>query len=207
MGDASLPPSEPLSPRLDDRILSTLSELPGRIAFNGLRRALGAHPESLARALRRLEREGLVERGEDGYRALQIEHPPGADVASELRPIARVELPPGVPSEQVFGRLMGHWFGSLRWVGTVERPSGPLLVWSRRDGAGHVLAGISKGVLRVYVPGSEVGHDDPVEAEDAAYELLSHAVAALRPPSASRYGPVSFLRSEARDRPRWIVEN
>ena len=55
---------------LDDRVLTALQGLSGRIAFSGLRRVLRTHPESLSRSLRRLEREGLIERSDGGYRAL-----------------------------------------------------------------------------------------------------------------------------------------
>jgi DNA-binding Lrp family transcriptional regulator len=179
------------SSRLDDRVLVTLQEMNGRIAFSGLRRVLKAHPESLSRALHRLEREGLVERSEGGYRALLRE--PRVDAASltRLRPIAHVRVPLGTPPETVLGRLAGRWFGSLRWVGVIDRPSQRLLSWARRDGSGYVLLGIHAGNLRVYVP-DEPGPGDLAEAEDAAYELLGHAVGALRPTTPD--GGVTFLR-------------
>lgn len=193
--------------RLDERILTTLQDLHGHIAFNGLRRALGAHPESLSRALRRLEREGLVERVDGGYRALAIDAVPPTDLSETLRPIARVDLPPGALPETVLARLAGHWFGALRWVGVVERPSGRLLIWARRDGTSQVLVGIQRGVLRVYVPEGSGGNVDLSEAEDAAYELLVHAVDALRPPTGDRLGALTFLRSPYLPRPPWSVEN
>jgi len=185
-------PTRPPSGGLDERVLSTLQGLPGRIAFSGLRRVLHAHPESLSRSLRRLEREGLVERSADGYRALgdAVKGPEGP--TTELRPIARVDLPPGALPESVLGRLSGRWFGSLRWVGVVDRPSGRLLAWARRDGVGYVLLGIERGVLRVYVREESSG-DDVTEAEESAYELLGHAVEALRPSGRDSVGSVSFL--------------
>ncbi len=177
---------------LDERVLSTLHGLNGRIAFSGLRRVLHAHPESLSRSLRRLEREGLVERSDGGYRALG-EVPRGtAPQSTDLRSIAQVDLPPGAPPDSVLGRLSGRWFGSLRWVGVVEGPSGRLLAWARRDGTDYVLLGIDRGVLRVYVR-TETSGDDPNEAEDAAYELLVHAVDALRPSGPDPVGSVSFF--------------
>lgn len=168
------------SSRLDDRVLATLNELHGRIAFSGLRRVLKAHPESLSRALRRLERDGLVERSEAGYRVLSPEPPLDPSDPSPLRSIASVRVPAGIPPEAVLGRLSGHWFGSLRWVGVIERPSERLLAWARRDGTGYVLLGISGTELQVFVR-DEIGLGDLGEAEDAAYELLGHAVGALRP--------------------------
>ncbi len=189
-------PSEASTSRLDERILTTLQDLRGRIAFNGLRRALGAHPESLSRALRRLEREGLVEHVDGGYRALDLDGSATGELSERLRPIASVDLPPGVVPDAVVGRLTGHWFGDLRWVGVVEHPNGRLLVWARRDGSSPVLAGIRRGVLRVYVPEGSVGRDDPSETEEAAYELLVHAVGALRPPAPDSVGSVTFLRPD-----------
>ena len=177
---------------LDERVLSTLLGLQGRIAFSGLRRVLHAHPESLSRSLRRLEREGRVERSSDGYRAVGVGSDPLPEGTPQLRPIAQVELPPGTVSDSVLGRLSGRWFGSLRWVGVVDGPTSRLLAWARRDGAGYVLLGIHRGVLRVYVRGDD-SEDDEVETEDSAYELLTHAVGALRP---SVHGPtdsVSFF--------------
>ncbi len=181
--DRDEPPAA-LSGRLDDRVLETLQELHGRIAFNGLRRALGAHPESLSRALRRLEREGLVERSSSGYRSLVRAPSLDPSDTTPLRPIARVRLPDGVTPESVRARLSGRWFGTLRWVGVIDRPSHRLFAWAGRDGAGPVLLGIEGRDLRVYVPDG-AGPADPSDAEDAAYELLAHAVGALRPDPAA----------------------
>jgi len=164
---------------LDERVLTTLQSLSGRLAFSGLRRFLGTHPESLSRSLRRLEREGLVERVDGGYRALAPA--PTVDAGSDagLRSIAQVEVAPGTRPEELLGRLVGRWFGSLRWVGLLERPDGELLAWARRDGGGLVLLGLKGRTLSIYLP-SMREDDDPAEAEEAAYELLYHAVEQLR---------------------------
>jgi|SRR5271157_2517363 len=195
------PPDDP-SPKpsggLDERVLSTLQGLSGRIAFSGLRRVLHAHPESLSRTLRRLEREGLIERLDGGYRAMGV-FPTGIPSAtSDLRRIAQVDLPPGTPPESVLGRLSGRWFGALRWVGVVDGPSNRLLVWARRDGTGYVLLGIQGRVLRVYVRG-DVSADDLNEAEDSAYELLVHAVGALRPSPHGAAGSVTYFAHDFRE--------
>jgi hypothetical protein len=190
---------------LDERILATLEGLPGRVAFSGLRRVLGAHPESLARALRRLEREGLVERVDGGYRSFGERARSLEEITAELRPIASVDLPFGTLPESLLGRLAGRWFGSLRWVGVVERTDGRLLAWARRDGAGYVLLGVDRGHLRVYVPGSSAT-DDPSETEDAAYELLVHAVDAVRPTPTTR--PTTTLLAATPDPGRaWAADN
>jgi hypothetical protein len=163
---------------LDERVVSALHGLSGRVAFSGLRRVLQAHPESLARSLRRLEREGLVEKIDGTYRIRDDGQAPPAD--PELSTIAHVELPTGAEPEGLLGHLAGRWFGSLRWVGVLDRPGGPLLAWARRDGPGLVLLGREGSQLTVYVPEQE-RTADPHGAEDAAYDLLLHATEALRP--------------------------
>jgi hypothetical protein len=190
--------------RLDERVLTTLKGLPGRVAFSGLRRVLHAHPESLARALRRLEREGLVERVDGGYRALSGPGRPVRDLTRELRPIAEIDLPTSTPPEVLLGRLTGRWFGTLRWVGVVERPDGRLLAWAHRDGSERVLLGIDRGKLRVYV--SEDPATAASESDDAAYELLVHAVDALRP-SPVLSGSVTFLARSTSPDATWGHDN
>ncbi len=165
--------------RLDDRILGALQGLPGRIAFNGLRRVLGAHPESLARALRRLEREGRVERTVGGYRARFS----GASVPASgdpLRQIARLRLPAGVDPAALSAQLTGRWFGSLRWVGVIERPGRRWLTWAERDGSNPVLLSIDHGAMRVAAPVAADG-SDPNDSAEPAYELLVRAMEAVRP--------------------------
>jgi DNA-binding Lrp family transcriptional regulator len=176
--------------RLDDRVLDALQRMHGRMAFSGLRRSLGAHPESLARALRRLEREGLIDRASTGYRALDAPRGIADTPGTELRSVARIEVPLGLDSEAILARLTGRWFGGLRWVGVVERPPDRLLSWARRDGTGKVLLAARGGSLQIYTAGGR-GNGDPDDSEDAAYELLVAVAATLRPSGPSR--PVAFL--------------
>lgn len=190
--------------RLDERVLTALQGLPGRVAFSGLRRVLRAHPESLARALRRLEREGLVERVDGGYRALVGAGSAPRALARDLRSIAAIDLPVATPPEVLLARLTGRWFGSLRWVGVVERPEERLLAWARRDGSDYVLLGIDRGRLKVYVPAGPAGVSG--DADDAAYELLVHAVDALRP-TAPANGSVTFFAAPNTLLADWRPEN
>lgn len=181
-----------LEPRLDDRVLAILGGTPGEITFNGMRRALEAHPESLTRALRRLSRDGLVRREAGGYRlgdsaVLARSGPSPLDRAKEpVRAlVAEVRLPPTEPIPELLGRLAGRWFGRLRWVGTYDRAREPLLVWSRTDGPGQLLLGLRRGHLRVYTepPPAELGSGSRA-LEEAARELLWHALGLLAQASA-----------------------
>ncbi len=170
--------------------MAALREHAGALAFSGLRRALGAHPESLTRALRRLERWGRVARDGAGYRLsddeeegppAELELPAGLSPATgaDRIPLAEVLLAPGVDATRLMGHLAGRWTGSLRWVGVYDRAREPLLAWSRADGPGQLLLGVRNGRLRVYAehpPGDPV----PPGLHEAAQELLVFALGRLR---------------------------
>jgi hypothetical protein len=180
-------PGPGLEPRLDDRVLAILGGTPGEITFNGIRRALEAHPESLTRALRRLSRDGRVTRDIGGYRlgesavpARSGPGPLGRPVEPARALVAEVRLPRTEPVPELLGRLAGRWFGRLRWVGTYDRAREPLLVWSRVDGPGQLLLGLRRGHLRVYTepPPASLGTASR-GLEEAARELLWHALGLL----------------------------
>jgi DNA-binding Lrp family transcriptional regulator len=174
------PPPDPeprgwLSDRLDDRIIALLGSNPGHLAFNGLRRALQAHPESLQRALRRLERGGVVRRDPIGYSLADLGRAPTPAVRpTPAREVAVVELPPGTGVEEFLGRLAGRWVGSLRWVGLLDDPSDPRLVWAVPGMEGRVVAAVREGRLRISVEAS--GTPPPPLLLDAAHDLVVFAV-------------------------------
>ncbi len=147
-----------------------------------------------------------MERADGGYRALGPSPALDAPTAEELRSVARVQLPPSVVTTSLLGRMTGRWFGSLRWVGTIERPTGRLLAWARRDGSGMALLGVRGGYLQVYVPGGSTS-DDPTESEEAAYELLFHAVEAARPPAEAEAAAEARARAFVLARPTWAIDN
>lgn len=207
MASSAAPPDPPRDPRLEDRVVELLSVRPGAIAFNGLRRTLGAHPESLTRALRRLERFGLVEHADGGYRlgpAAQDETPPRAASSnpptSHRTVVGEVQMVAGLDSPQVLGLLAGRWAGELRWVGVYDRPGQPLLVWSRTNGPGHVLLGLDRGQLRVYAETSEPGPPSS-ELAEAARSLLVFALGRLRGATTAPDGAADLLTFEL-TRPR-----
>jgi DNA-binding Lrp family transcriptional regulator len=172
-------PTEWVSDRLDDRIVALLQSNPGHLAFNGLRRALEAHPESLQRALRRLERGGVVRHDTVGYSLAGSVGPTSRSIERDpTHEVARVELPPGAEVDGFLGDLVGRWVGPLRWVGLLDDPDHPRLVWAVPGTEGRVVAAVQDGRLRVTVE-STATPPSPVLL-GAAHDLVVFSVRHLR---------------------------
>ena len=167
--------AEAFDPRLDDRIVELLSREGGRLAFNGLRRALRVHPETLSRALRRLERGGAVLHDTVGY-AVADDARSGdlGSLSRDLRSIAELDLPDPWTEEAVLGTLAGRWSGALRWVGSSERPEGIAMIWSVPADGARVVLTVRARHLSVLI--SSPSATPPERTERAALGLLRHVL-------------------------------
>lgn len=163
--------------RLDDRIVRLLGSVAGHVAFNGLRRALSAHPESLSRALRRLERGGTVLHDERGYTLVEGSPEMPTSEPPVWRSVAQVEVPLGVSREALLGQFAGKWMGRLRWVGGYDHPTEPLLIWSVEGTPGHVVLAIDGRTLRVGVEEPTPGSSEALVA--AARELFTYGLSRI----------------------------
>ena len=138
----------------DTDVLNLISqEALTRFTFDGLKRRLGLHPETLSRILSRLEQEGIVEKGPEGYRVTskidQIEtlH---STISDESRmPLLQTLVPTNVSVEQLVLNLKGKWFGLLRWLGSTEGEEGITLKWITEDGSIQVNANILEPALTI----------------------------------------------------------
>ncbi len=185
---------------LEERVLECLGRESGRLSFNGLRRALGAHPESLTRVLRRLERGGAVVRDGRGYELADGFHEAlGKPPERVFKTVASVELARGVEREEVLGRLAGRWFGRLRFVGVYEGETDPWLVWSIPGLEGRVLLSVHGRTLRVGV--DPHGPDAEELLEEHARELLLRGLERL-PRGAVPRAPTAALAAAPRPA-RW----
>jgi hypothetical protein len=119
--------------------------------FDGLRRLVGTHQETLSRSLRRLEEGGFIRRTDSGY-VLQRD---SMGVRSEgwsswLRiPVLSMVLPLNFDQEQILRLLRGRWFGELRWLGHTAQDGEFVLHWVSNDGKVGVDAGLSRGKLQI----------------------------------------------------------
>jgi DNA-binding MarR family transcriptional regulator len=150
-------------PELEDREMAVLAALRAeeRTAFQGLRRKLGLHQQALTRTLRRLERNGAVERDERGYAlttqgkaALQGIVPVAR--RADLLPVLQALLPPSVTADDVAQRLARRWFRDLRWYGRADAPGEVTLSWLTVD-AGRLVRVRFRDLSRGYAAGEERG--------------------------------------------------
>lgn len=155
----------------------------GAVSFQGIRRKLGMHQETLSRALRRLERDGLIDKSEHDYKISKK----GSEIltrgkgkASEHSifhvifpiPILRTILPPTATEFELERALSHKWFGSLRWYGSSSGEDGTILSWTTDDGKLRLSTRIANGYLTVE---SEATTKESMEiAIKAAYEIFDH---------------------------------
>lgn len=144
--------------------------------FEGLKRSLGAHPETLSRILTRLEEQHVVEKTERGYEVTER----GREVVG-LRELASVEprmtllrtlLPRVDNPREAISSLRGRWFGPLRWLGYSEDERGTNMKWITEDGGIQVDAIFTDGELTI--EGRVREGKDLTDAIKASHQLVGH---------------------------------
>ena len=144
--------------------------------FEGLKRRLGMHPETLSRILDRLEEEGIVEKSSQGYTVTKeivkhLRHPPREDRNSRAV-LLQTFLPTDLPVEELISNLRGRWFGLLRWLGLAKNEEGVALKWVTEDGDIQVDAKITLNTLTIEAKFLH-GYNRNL-ALKAAYQLMTH---------------------------------
>ena len=144
--------------------------------FEGLKRRLGAHSETLSRILDRLEEQRILEKTEQGYQVTER----GREVTS-LRQLAASEprltllrtlLPHVENPREAISNLRGRWFGPLRWLGYSEDEKGTSMKWITEDGSIQVDAIFSGGELTI--EGRIKEGKDLTDAIKASHQLVGY---------------------------------
>jgi predicted transcriptional regulator len=164
---------------LDDREIEVLkllsSEQNAHFSFQGLRRRLGFHQETLTRTLKRLEDARAIERSPDGYTLKN----PGSNFsftvrtsAANSKPIVEAYLPAQVDVTVLFQRLRGRWFSNFRWLGYSHDGNLLSMSWISEDGRMELQAKINSDKITI---GADT-HGDYNQSEQmaAAYQLFDH---------------------------------
>jgi DNA-binding MarR family transcriptional regulator len=161
--------------------------------FDGLKRRLRVHPETLSRILYRLEEQGIIEKATSGYnvttKAKQLlkQHP--IYEAQPTVPILQTLLSPDIPIEQIISNLRGKWFGNLRWVGTSQTLEGTALKWITEDGGTQIEATFTQGTLSI--DAKPLTEKDLNKAMKASYRLIAYITRMYSRPTQTR--PVAFF--------------
>jgi len=164
---------------LDDRereVLKLLSsEQNAHFSFQGLRRRLGLHQETLTRTLKRLEEARAIERSSEGYKlrgatssysfAIQTSQPPA-------KPLIDAYLPSQVDVSVLFQKLRGRWFSNFRWLGYSHDGNRLSMSWISEDGRMQLQARINAG--KITIGADSYSHQSESEQISAAYQLFDH---------------------------------
>lgn len=193
----------------DKKVLSLLNQdsnlNDNQYTFNGLVRKLGIHQQSLARSLHRLESSGLIIKTDYGYKLtknldsvlvkksrIDLENL-SKSISLQYTPfeqIIQMYIPTNVKVEDVVNKLLGKWFGTLRWIGIVEGDGGYVLQWTGSDKYHVNLKLVSRYAV---VESDAQGVDIKSEATINAHRILEQITKLLkeyqeRPERKTKYG-------------------
>ncbi|HYB03492.1 MAG TPA: MarR family transcriptional regulator [Nitrososphaerales archaeon] len=154
------------------------------LSFQGIKRKLGLHQETLSRSLHRLQRDGFVERLDHAYRI----SPKGiTSIAGEksklpslkLEPVdpyaislLRARLPPDINVPELVNSLSYKWFGNLRWLGSTQTPESATLSWMTEDSDLKISVRIKEDLLTIET--FPTGSGSISDATRSAFELFDH---------------------------------
>lgn len=138
----------------DREVLEFLSRDPSaQVAFQGIRRKLGIHPEQLSRALHRLADDELVQKTDLGYRvtrrAMGILSPREWTSDQPGVTILQTYLPADLDLRTLVASLRGTWVGPLRWYGLSDSDEELRLSWTLEDESIQLETRIRAGQLAV----------------------------------------------------------
>jgi DNA-binding transcriptional ArsR family regulator len=159
----------------DSDVLSLIDEEDlTTFTFDGLKRRLGLHPETLSRILNRLEEEGIVEKNPEGYKVTpkltRLKLSPSRQETESVS-LLQTYLPSNILTQQLISMLNGRWFGILRWLGISETGDGVTLKWVTEDGGIQIAANISGNALNI---DAKFLHGNNLDlALKAAYQLMA----------------------------------
>ena len=169
-------PSSYAFPERDTNVLALIEEEDlTTFTFDGLKRRLGIHPETLSRILTRLEQEGIIKKEPDGYRVtpkitkLKL-HSPHREKPST--PLLQTYIPSDMLTQQLISELRGKWFGLLRWLGISENNEGITLKWVTEDGSIQINANIQGTTLNIEA--KFLSTNNLNLALKAAYQLMAY---------------------------------
>lgn len=158
------------------------------LSFQGIRRKLGLHQETLSRALHRLQRDGYVERHEHAYRVSLKgmntisfgHHQSQAKVAPDPYSVVLLGavLPNDLNVQNLIDSLCFKWFGNLRWLGSTMSSDSATLSWITNETGLKISVRIRDDTIAIETYPRDAR--SIAEATRSAFDLFDHISRALR---------------------------
>lgn len=159
-----------------------------QFSFQGIRRKLGLHQETLSRALHRLQRDGFIERMENSYAisekgesAILPSKTLGENIGkSDPYSVVLLQsvLPGDLIQQQLVDSMSYKWFGNLRWLGSANRNGTTTLSWISSVTGLTIFVKIRDNTLTIETYPRDSGSIS--EATRSAFELFDHVSRALK---------------------------
>jgi hypothetical protein len=144
--------------------------------FEGLKRVLKIHSETLSRILTRLTEDEVLKKTDKGYsltpRGKELTKQQTQNATRTRVPVLQSFIPPEIPVDKIASDLKGKWFGSLRWLGYAVSEETVELKWITTNGEVIVSAVFSSEMLHIYA--KAVTENDFSSTLSVAYQLMGY---------------------------------
>jgi hypothetical protein len=144
--------------------------------FEGLKRRLKIHPETLSRILARLTEDGILEKTSNGYslttKGKQLLNEQNHRSTPARTPVLQSFVPPDLSVDKIVSDLKGRWFGSLRWLGYSVSEETMELKWITANGEIVVSAVFTQGMLQIY--SKAISENDFSSRLNVSYQLMGY---------------------------------
>lgn len=144
--------------------------------FEGLKRRLKIHPETLSRILARLTDDEILEKTDKGYslttKGKHLLEQQNHQSTPARVPVLQSFVPPELSVDKIASSLKGKWFGSLRWLGYSLSEENVELKWITTNGEIIVSAVFTDGRLRIY--SKAISETDFSARLSVSYQLMGY---------------------------------
>jgi DNA-binding PadR family transcriptional regulator len=144
--------------------------------FEGLKRILKIHPETLSRILIRLTEERILKKTNNGYslttKGKELLTQQKQRSASTRIPVLQSFIPPELSINKIVSDLKGKWFGNLRWLGYSVSEGTIELKWITTNGEIIVSAVFTDRMLQIY--SKAISENDFSSTLSVSYQLMSY---------------------------------
>ncbi len=159
------------------------------VSFQGIKRKLGLHQETLSRSLHRLQRDGYIERSQHGYKistkgrkvtTLDGTYSGKKNAERDRYPVSilKAMLPEDAKVQDIVSSLSYRWFGNLRWLGFGESDGSTTMSWITADSSLTITVKILEDSLNIESYAKDSGSMSL--AIRSAYELFDHITKAFK---------------------------